>query len=85
MSTRGLDHRAAGRVGRACVQGAVLAGCTRHGFTRPSAAEAQTERDDVLLRLNHGAVMRVQTPHPSMVDLSVSSCSCIWSMSECKR
>ena len=46
-------------MGRACVQ--VLAGCTGHGFTEPSAAEAQTDRVD-------GSI----TAPPRMVDLSVT-------------
>ena len=47
VSARGLADRTAGR---ARVKGPVLAGCTRHGFARPSAAQAQAGRVDVLLR-----------------------------------
>ena len=54
-------------MGRACVEGFVPAGCTRHRFARPSAAEAQADRVDVLLGLHHDAVMWVQTPHPRVV------------------
>ena len=57
VSTRGLPHRATRRVSRAGVEGAVLAGCTRHGFTRPSAAEALVDRVNALLGLHHGAMM----------------------------
>ena len=71
VPTRGLAHRAAGRVGHACVQGAVLAGCTGYGFAKTTAAEAQADRVDALLGLHHRAVMRVQTPYPLMVNLSV--------------
>ena len=42
VPARGLAHRAAGRVGRACVQS--LAGSARHRFARPSAAQAQADR-----------------------------------------
>ena len=71
VSTRGLAHRATRRVSRAGVEGAVLAGCTRHGFTRPSAAEAQADRVNALLGLRHGAVMWIQAPHPRVIDPSV--------------
>ena len=55
-ASRGLAQRATRRVSRASVEGAVLAGCTRHGFTRPSAAEAQADRVNVLLGLHHSTV-----------------------------
>ena len=71
VSARSLAHRAAGRVGHARVEGSVLAGCTRHGFARPGAAQGQADRVDVLLGLHHGAVMWV-SPRPRVIDLGVS-------------
>ena len=59
VAARGLAHRAAGRVGRARVQGSSLAGCTRHG------SQALADRVDVLIGLHHGTVMRVQAPRAS--------------------
>ena len=44
VSARGFSHRAAGRVGRAHVEKPNLASCTRHGFARPSAAQAQVNQ-----------------------------------------
>ena len=71
VTARSFAHRAAGRVGRARVQGSGLAGSTRHGFARPSAAQAQADRVDVLLRFHHGTVMRVEAPRPRVIDLGV--------------
>ena len=54
---------ATGCVGRASVEGAVLAGSTRQGFARPSAAEAQADRVDVLLGMR---------AHPRVINLGIS-------------
>ena len=71
VSARGLAYRATGCVCRACVERPVLAGRARHGFAWPSAAQAQADRVNVLCGLHHGAVMRVQVPHPRVIDLGV--------------
>ena len=44
----------------------------QHGFARSGATEAKADRVNVLLRLQHGAAMWVQAPHPREIDLSVS-------------
>ena len=44
VAARGLAHRAAGRVGRARVQGSSLAGCTRHGFAGAGGPSRRTHR-----------------------------------------
>ena len=72
VTARGFAHRAASHVGRARVQGPGLAGSTRHGFARPSAAQAQADRVDILLGLHHGTVVRFQAPHPRVVNLGIS-------------
>ena len=72
VSTRGLAHHATRRVSSAGVEGAGLAGSTRHGFTRPSAAQAQADRVDVLLGHHHGAGVWVQAPYPHVIDFRVS-------------
>ena len=75
-------------MGGACVQGSWLAGSTRYRFTGPGAAQAQANRVNVLFGLQHGPVVRVEAPHPGVIDLRVAefqkpshepSFSCIWS------
>ena len=41
MATRGFAQRTAGPAGRTRIQGSSLAGSTRHGFARPSAAQCR--------------------------------------------
>ena len=69
VSTRGLAHCAAGGLGRARVQGSGLLSSTKHWFTRPSAAQARADRVNVLLGFHHSTVMRVQAPHPLVINL----------------
>ena len=88
VAARGFAQRSAGRVGQGTGPG--IRSGTIHGFARPSAAQAQADRGDVLLGHQHSTVMRVQAPHPRVIDLGVPkflqscasqerSCSCTWS------
>ena len=63
VPARSFAHRAAGGVGRARVQGSGLASSTKHWFIKPSAAQAQADRVNVLLALHHCTMMRVYAPH----------------------
>ena len=63
---------AARGVGGACVQGSRLAGSTGHKFTPSGAAQAQANRVNVLLRMQHSSIMRVDAPHPCVINLSVT-------------
>ena len=71
VAAHGFAHRAAGRGDRARVQGSGPAGSTRHGFARPSAGQTQADRVDMLLGLHHSTVVRVQVPHPRVIDLGI--------------
>ena len=54
------------------VQGYRLAGSTKHRFTGHGAAQAQANRINVLFGLHHRPVVRVEAPHPGMIDLRVA-------------
>ena len=59
-------------MGGACVQGSSLAGSTKRRFTRSGAAQAKANRIDVLFELQHGPMMRVEAPHPGVIDPRVA-------------
>ena len=59
-----------GGVGGAHVQRAGLAGGTGCMFAGPNAPQAQADRINVLLRLEHGSVMEGDPPQPGVVNLS---------------
>ena len=67
-----LAQGAAGGVGGACVKGFNMAGSTRHWFKGPGAAQTQANQINVLFRLEHGPVVRVEAPHPGVIDLRVA-------------
>ena len=71
VAARGLTNRAAGRLGRARVLESVLVGSTRDRFAWPSAAQAQADRVGILLGLHCCTVLRVQAPHPRVIDLGI--------------
>ena len=68
----GLAQGATGGVGGARVQRAGLASSTGYTFAGPGAPQAQADRINVLLRLEHGSVVRVEAPHPGVTDLRVA-------------
>ena len=72
VAAGGLAHGATGGVGGACVQGSRLAGSTKHRFTGSGAAQEQSYRVNVLHRLQHSSVMRVEAPQPGVIDLCVA-------------
>ena len=72
VTAGGLAHGATGGVGGACVQGSRLAGSTKHRFTGSGAAQEQSYRVNVLHRLQHSSMMRVEAPQPGVIDLCVA-------------
>ena len=72
VAARGLAQGAAGGMGGARVQRAGLAGGIRYGFAGPCAPQAQVDRINILLGLEHGSVMVVEPPQPGVVNLRVA-------------
>ena len=72
VAARGFAQSAAGGVGSDCVQESRLASGERHRFTGPGAAQALANRVAVLLGLHHCSMMRVEAPHPCVINLSVT-------------
>ena len=72
---------ATGGVGGAHIQRAGLTDGAGYRFAEPGAAQAHTDRVNVLLRLKHGSVVGVAPPQPGVVDLRRAECepslSCI--------
>ena len=49
-----------------------VSGSAGHRFTGPGAAQALAYRINVLLRFQHSSMMRVEAPHPCVIDLCVA-------------
>ena len=58
--------------GRRLCPGIGLTGSARHRFTGSGAVQAQACRINALLRLQHGSMMRVEAPHPCVIDSCVA-------------
>ena len=68
----GFAQSEAGGVVGARIQGSGLAGSTGHRFTGSGAAQTLANRVGVLLGLQHSSMMRVESPHPCVINLSTT-------------